>query len=623
VLGRLRDRLAHRGPDGAGLLLERNVGLGHRRLAVIDPSAAGQQPMVTPDGAHAIVYNGELYNDAELRAQLRASGVRFASTCDAETLLWALATWGERAIDRLRGMFAFAWHDRIRQRLVLTRDPFGIKPLYYWVGTTGVGLELVFASEIHAILDHPHVPIRPDPLGISAYLSTIRTVLSERTMFEGVRAVRPGQRVEFDLADPAIAQSSHQHDATFEPISTSVRDVIEDAVRRHMRTDVPLCCLLSGGLDSSIIVSVARHHVHGLQTYCAGAPSADADDDLHVSPQVARELGVAHHCVDVPLSVFVQQWPRMVDALGVPLSTPNEVAINAVARRMRADGRVVTLSGEGADELFAGYDQPLGAVRTAFAGSATVTAEQLAQFELAHHSWVAPELKGALFNPAIAEEIEEDEWLFDTTRASFEEALDQSPSMPPEDRAVRAMLGYQRRVNLVGLLGRLDSATMLAAIEGRTPFADRAVQALAESLQTEAMIRWESAQAETKFSLRRAFADVVPPMAIQRAKASFPLPFQAWLEPFGPMLATSEFLGELFSAAAIGTVSVRPAEHWRLAWPMINLAMWGERWWGAHEKRPGLFPGVVEVDARVRISDDGGSQPMHRSPAAQSNSGTG
>jgi asparagine synthase (glutamine-hydrolysing) len=273
---RMRDRLAHRGPDDSGTLLERNIGLAHTRLAIVDPSHAGRQPMRTPDGRFTLVYNGEIYNDADLRAPLRDDGVRFQTSCDTETVLHVLARGGADALPALRGMYALALHDRQQQTLLLARDPLGIKPLYYWRGTLAGSPHVVFASQIPAILAHPGISAHPDPTAVSAYLTTIRTVQGERTMYDGVRALRAGEWLRLDLRSPDLRQTRGTTAIPpAEPPADDerVRAVVADSIGRHMRADVPMCSLLSGGLDSTIIATEARGRAHGLRTSCAGCPS--------------------------------------------------------------------------------------------------------------------------------------------------------------------------------------------------------------------------------------------------------------------------------------------------------------------------------------------------------------
>lgn len=581
----MRDRLASRGPDGASLWRWENLVLGFRRLAVIDPTPAGDQPMVSPDGRFVLVYNGELYNDAELRDELIRLGERFSSECDTETVLLTLARWGLDGLDRLRGMYALAWYDRREHTMVLARDPLGIKPLYYTVRAQQGGTELVFASSIRAILEHPDIAPEPDPVTISAYLSTIRTTLGSRTLFGGIQTLRPGESIRFDLSggEPIVTRRDawdRIKPIVIEPGSAeaAVRGCLEESVRRHLRADVPVCTLLSGGLDSSIIAALARPSADPLRTYCSGAQTDADDDDFAHARAMSAQLGSVHTEVPVTRELFAKRWPEMIAQQGVPLSTPNEVAIYEVALRLRGDGQIVALSGEGADELFGGYALPTSrAVAYIAAGD-----EDPGCFELDANAWIARTLKPGLLAPGFWRRCEADESLVGHYRDEFATLADRADGGDP----LGVHLAFQRRINLAGLLGRLDTATMLAGVEGRTPIADVEVARLAESLPSSA--RFVAApegadattEAQTKIVLRRAFADVIPQSVLDRPKASFPLPFERWVVDQAGVLTTSTWAREVFTPVALATVAARPAELWHLAWPMINIALWGEGFWG-------------------------------------------
>ncbi|RMH27827.1 MAG: asparagine synthase (glutamine-hydrolyzing) [Planctomycetota bacterium] len=588
----LRDRLAHRGPDGAGLWRAGPAVLAHRRLAVVDLTDAGAQPMVSADGAVALVYNGELYNDADLRAQIRRLDPRpFASDCDTETVLRAIEVFGEDALARFRGMYALAWWDARRRRLTLARDPLGVKPLYY----TEVGGEVVAASEPGPILHHPRLSPAPNLAMLSAYLTTIRTVLGEDTLFQGVLAVEPGSLVRFEEARGRVSRTVRWHwtpapaDEVDEGAEARTREVVGESLEAHLRADAPLCALLSGGLDSTILTALARERLDGLRTYAAGAPGGSENDDLACAAAVASELGVAHERAIVDREAFVQSWPEMVRAMGVPLSTPNETAIFAVASRLRADGCVVTISGEGADELFAGYAAPTVAAWRCSRADPEGAAGGL--FQLEANAWVPLGAKRRVLREAALDAAGADAPLVERYQSWFAEAARQAgPFADP----VEAHLRLLQRVNLTGLLQRLDSATMLAGVEGRTPFADAVVAHHAQGLPIS--MKFDpgeaagapgdagggvavAAEVRTKIALRRAFRGRIPALALDRPKASFPLPFREWLADQSPALRRSRFAREVFTPEAIDAVSAAPGEHWRLAWPMINAALWGDVWW--------------------------------------------
>jgi asparagine synthase (glutamine-hydrolysing) len=266
----------------------------------------------------------------------------------------------------------------------------------------------------------------------------------------------------------------------------------------------------------------------------------------------------------------------MIARTGLPLSTPNEVAINEVARTLHAEGHVVAVGGEGADELFGGY----GPAMAACAAHAAAGNADPAMCQLSLASWVALEGKAAVLTAEAWRGVECDAALVAGWRAAFEEAR----SCGPDGDPLQAHLRFQRRVNLEGLLGRLDRATMLESVEARTPLADRVVADLAERLPMSRKFAWEVEASEgawgTKRVLRAAFASALPREVVGRAKASFPLPFRSWLADGASALREGSFARSLFTEAAIETVAREPERLWNLSWPMINVALWGRRWFG-------------------------------------------
>ncbi|MEQ9616967.1 MAG: asparagine synthase (glutamine-hydrolyzing) [Phycisphaerales bacterium] len=593
---RMRDTMTHRGPDGDGLWRSPKGGhviLAHRRLAVIGPGEAGAQPMHTEHDDElggprfSIVYNGELYNDKELRTELEQRGVRFRSNCDTETVLRAFETWGLESISKLRGMFALAIYDARMRVLTLARDALGVKPLYYHLDEG----RFVFASDVRAILAHPEITAAPDLQMLSAYMTTIRAALGGRTMYRGISTLGPGELMLVDL-DGSSGSTPHAELRTWwtpaaeDPIDhdwpEDVRAALDDSVRAHLRADVPTCALLSGGLDSVITSTLARDRMDGLRTYCAGdgASAGDESSDLFHARTVAESLSTTHAEALLDERTFTETWRWMIGRTGLPLCTPNETAIYAVASRLRADGCIVTISGEGADELFAGYQQPLDSA-SAMLG-ASPTGEGAGLFELRSCAWTPTDFKPGILDQEIWHLAGRDRWLMQTYEKEFMGCVEEAGGY-----TLAAHQRFYRRINLTGLLRRLDNATMLASVEGRTPFADSRVAELAERIPMNAKFRAHAHvgggggapaadEVRTKLVLRDAFADRISPDVLSRPKASFPLPFQSWMAASAPALRDSVFAKAVFQSQAIETVASDPEKHWNLAWPMINLAMWGD-----------------------------------------------
>lgn len=569
-LGPALHLLRRRGPDSEGRWASPGIALGHRRLSVLDTSRAADQPMIDPLGRGVLVYNGELYNDADLRRDLASHGWSFRTRSDTETILGALIQWGPRALARLRGMFALAFFDPSTHTLLLARDPVGIKPLY-WAQSHDA---LAFASEPPALLSLGLIEPRPDPITVSAYLTTIRTTLGERTLYEGVRTLQPGHYLTLDIRDPCATGRTASVGAA--PLGAALadhevpgatRELIRRSVLAHLRSDVPTCSLLSGGLDSTIVCSIASEATGTLRTYAAGAHSDATDTDLCFAARLARARGWEHREAIVTPGGFAERWPAMIASLGVPLSTPNEVAINAVARLLRSEGHIVALSGEGADELFAGYEAPMRAAAAFFESGGT----DAGAFLLAEAAWIPTSAKADVLLPEALRAAETDTALTMHYQALFADARSQNSD------PLQATLRVVQQTNLTGLLQRLDTAMMLEGVEGRTPFADVEVAAFANALPLrEKFDPRVAGPAASKIALRRAFADVVPSEILSRPKSSFPLPFQQWMTPLAATLRTSDFMRTWFTRAAVETVAAHPAELWRLAWPMLNLALWAE-----------------------------------------------
>jgi len=602
---RMRDLLARRGPDGAGVWesADGRVILAHRRLAVIDPSESGAQPMSWPRGATArdarwtISYNGEVYNDAEVRRELAHAGVAFRTSCDTETFLAALAVWGTEAFARIRGMFAVVAYDAANDRVIAARDALGIKPVYWAISGDGT---VILASEPAPIVRSPGMRAAPNWRMVSAYISTIRTVMGTETMFAGVHAVRPGSWMEFDLRGDRARAVEHvwwrgPRETEVDADAVAVRAEIERSVTAHLRADVPTCFLVSGGLDSTIIAKSAARECPSMRTYGAG-PAVDDDEDpgnsdLVFAARVSTELGARHAEAVITADEFRARWTWMVGELGVPLSTPNEVAIWRIASRLREDGCIVTMSGEGADELFGGYDAPLARVAAMRAGAGErVSVEAAALMELVSTAWAPPGVKDRIVSPEFWRGVDQDGWMIGTyvkaMRASIEDAGHDD---------LGAHLRMHRRMNLVGLLQRLDTATMLAGVEGRTPFADVVIAELAERLPVSAKIALGedpvarggaggaavAVGARTKIVLREAFTEIVPAYVMDRPKRSFPIPFRRWVGAMTNAAAESPIVREVYRSEVIDEAVRTPEAVWHIAWPMVNLALWGEQWWGS------------------------------------------
>lgn len=593
---KMRDRMKHRGPDGEGLWMNHHVAFAHRRLSILDLEH-GQQPFQlgntdSPE-QQELIYNGEIYNHLVLRKELQNLGVQFETKSDTETLAKAWATWGEDALPKLRGMFAFAVYERKHQRVTIVRDAMGIKPLYYGLAHTPQGVEVVFASEPLAVVSHPSMTVQPDWVTVSSYLTTIRTTLGHRSMYEGVNVLQPGELIEIDLSGdlPKLNSrywyqgQSNSKVMTLEEAIYKTQATITDSIDSHLIGDVESACLLSGGLDSTIVTSVAMDSTPNLRTWCSGAIPTDAnnveDSDIEHAIKVAEAFGTQHETVPVNHRSFNETWLWMIRQTGLPLSTPNQISIYQVTKSLGKHAKIA-ISGEGADEIFAGYDAQLRPFANYLRGvqNGGKAGQTPLDFYLQMTSWVPLQIKGSILNPVVMEEANQDYVLIKELQQIF-------VSQDPNDYGLAHMMMAQRHFNLTGLLERLDSSTMLASVEGRTPFADVQVSELADQLPMNYHFAMSECgkSAVSKQLLRRAFKNRVPKHVLDRPKASFPLPFQNWMAEQSQVMLNSALAKDVFHPNAIGIFNDQTSKQWALSWPILNICLWLESMWGAQAIR--------------------------------------
>ncbi len=582
--------LAHRGPDAAGSMHNGHVALTHRRLALIDPDGGTQPFRSGGDGPRVILaWNGEIYNFRELRRALEAEGARFDTRSDTETLATLLSRRGIDGLRELRGMYAIAAWFVDSDEIVLARDPFGTIPFYYAEVTTPIGFELAFASEAKAILAHPHFRAMPDFASVAAFMEMPRRTFGARTLYQKLHALEAGEVRRYALAGERVrCVASHRMSASttggacgIEEAAWMVREAVTESIESHMIADAPVCALLSGGIDSTIIASVARTLNPKLQTFAAGSDedAARPGSDLFMARHVARMLGSQHHETIISAEQFVLAWERLVTEGGHPLATPNEVAIALLAQSVAPHAKAA-LSGEGADEVFGGYGAPLEATLGWIDATPVHGSAAAADFYRTAFGWAPRVLVPELFNLDAVGKFGAlgDDPLESMLLEACQEAGDLS--------TIDAHLAIQRRVNLVNLLERLNLSLMRSSVEGRVPFADlRVLETMLRAGGSHVLDEGSGAVATasgsivTKRLLRRAFADVLPQEILARPKASFPLPFEQWIAAQthwvdGPVAK------EVFSPAARNLVREQAGQHWRLAWPMLNVARWLESSFG-------------------------------------------
>ena len=356
VLDRLTDAIAHRGPDGRGTYVRGNVGLGHRRLKIIDLTDAAAQPMISEDGSLALVFNGEIYNFQELRGFLETRGHRFKSSGDTEVLLKLYAEEGEKCIGRLRGMFAFAIHDRARNKVTIVRDRVGKKPIKYFTN----GKIFAFASELKALKTLPECPKEPDEEAIHHFL-TMMYLPSPLTGLKGIRKLSAATLLSIDTVQGTVSEESRYWSLSYDPDKKTpvpewksrIFETLDESVRLRMISDVPIGAFLSGGIDSAAAVGfMARHSPYPVKTFSIGSKS-ETHNELPFARLVADWFRTDHHPIVLEPDI-VHLLPELVQAYEEPYADPSAIPTFLISRETRSEV-TVALNGDGGDENFAGY----------------------------------------------------------------------------------------------------------------------------------------------------------------------------------------------------------------------------------------------------------------------------
>ncbi len=537
--------IAHRGPDGRSFeLLEgeggRTVALGHVRLAIID-LATGDQPFRSACGRYTLVFNGEIYNYLEIRAELEAAGVTFRTRSDTEVLLEAWIRWGAAALDRFRGMFAFAIWDAEARSLFLARDPFGKKPLLYFINRG----DLIFASEFASLAAHPAFTADIDQQALARYLIW-KYAPGHDTLVKGVSQLPPGHYAVWQggrltaqrYFSPPLPLPAGERRPLDAAAIRDFRAELEDAVRLRMRSDVPLGAFLSGGLDSSAIVALmAGMSPHPVKTFSIGF-KADGFSELWAARQVAERFGTEHHELEIEPDHFLDSLADVTWHRGAPLSEMADVPLYYLSHLAARHVKVV-MSGEGSDELLAGYPKHWGDLYLARYQAVAPAALDPLLLDLPRRllpyskrraaillragrerdfvdrqaAWfgLMPHAEAAALAPALFADYRPFEW-----------AEDPGAEVGPLHRA----LYFDKTVWLPGtLLERGDRMTMAASIEGRMPFMDRKLAAFVATLGDDAFLNGRSG----KTILRRAMQADLPPDILSRPKSGFRVPVAEWL----------------------------------------------------------------------------------------------
>jgi asparagine synthase (glutamine-hydrolysing) len=562
VLQRMMDVISHRGPDGSGAHRAGPVALGHRRLSIIDLNT-GNQPMSNEDGTVWVVYNGEIYNFPELRAELQTRGHHFKSTTDTEVIVHLYEEIGTECVVRLRGMFAFALWDGRTQTLLLARDRVGIKPLYY----TNTGKALVFGSEIKSVIADPAIVRRVNPRAIDRFI-TYYYLPGNETLLQGIYKLRPGHYLTVNRGTVAEKQYWDLHFAapenaqTFENAVESLQALLRQTVQDHMISDVPVGVLLSGGIDSTAVLRYAAEHAGTpLHTFTIGFTGEGFADERPYARIAAQRYGTRHQEITITANDFRDFLPKYAWHMEEPVCEPPAVALYFVSRLARQSSVKVLLSGEGGDEAFGGYQTYRNLLFLEGLKSALGSAKPLLRFAfqlLSRVGWgrIAPygALVGSTLPQYYLSRTATPQTPFNRLKRGLyidgvNDAIGEGVSDEPTRRLFEETNGYTLLDRMLyvdtkswlpdDLLVKADKMTMATSVELRVPLLDFQVLEFAASLPQSFKVRGWS----TKRILKAALQQSVPTEIVKRKKTGFPVPYNRWLRTDLNAFVTDALLG--------------------------------------------------------------------------------
>ena len=529
ILKKMMDRIIHRGPDAEGTYLDDICALGHRRLSIIDLKS-GNQPIYNENKDVVIVFNGEIYNYLELRDELKKAKHKFITSSDTEVLVHGYEEWGHELTKKLRGMYAFAIWDKTKQELYLARDEWGIKPLYYYQN----GDTFMFASEIKAFLEHPNFKKELNEEILSAYLC-FNSTPTEETFFKGVYRVEPGHQL---IIKNNTIKKEKFFELTFEEtnkdmdtIVKEINEAMKNSVKYHEIADVEVGSFLSSGIDSSYLVSLARPD----KTYTVGYDNPKYDE-ISYAEDLAKKLNISNTSKKINKEEYIKAFPNIMYHMDEPLADPSAIALYFVAEIASKDVKVV-MSGEGADELFGGYNSYKEEIDQSWYMKIPYPIRRFASMI----AGLFPEARGLNFiyrrglkledyNIGLGRIFRDDEAL---------KIVNNKNQIHTKDIVAPFYKTYSKNSNLVkrqaidfyfwlvrDFLHAVDRNTMMFGLEARTPFLDKEVFKVARQLPVSAKIN----KTTTKPALREAAKMVIPNESYKKKKLGFPVPLREWIK---------------------------------------------------------------------------------------------
>src|SRR5579864_7588165 len=627
-LVRMTDEIRHRGPDDSGYYNDDWAHLGHRRLSIIDV-AGGHQPMPNEDRTRWIIYNGEIFNHADVRPSLERAGHHYTTRSDTETILHAYEQHGPECLQLFRGMFAFAIWDSHQRRLFCARDRLGIKPLYYYWD----GRAFAFASEIKALLEHASISAAFEEELLPELLAFVY-VSEDRTLFCNIRKLMPGHHLTVDLSEmergPKIERywdvppPEAAEDLDERGWIAETRRRLEETVQMRLMSDVPLGMFLSGGVDSSAIAAIIKRSTDGpVKTYAVGYPEAQFSE-LSYAAQVARAIGTDHHEIVLGMDDFFTALPRLIWHEDEPITWPSSVSLYFVSK-LAAEQVKVVLTGEGSDELFGGYERYrwnlLNQRGAAAYGSVPGPVRNFLRSQAANSPLLSASLRRKLRHTFVGREAGVESLFLDNFYCAFSrEEQNRLLASPPSavygnylrywnarsaSSPLARMLYADQKTYLVELLMKQDQMSMACSIESRVPFLDHKFVEFSARIPDRLKINGST----QKHILKKAVEDLLPQSIIYRKKMGFPTPIRRWLldpkaEPLYAALKSREgFLASYLDLREVESLIDRHRSGFEDAtdriWRLLNLQLWGdlfitgrrEQWWNGAGKRDRVSAG--------------------------------
>lgn len=609
------DLLRHRGPDACGVVLkaEQGIGFAHTRLSIIDLDPRANQPMSSPDGGQLITFNGEIYNYRELREELRARGFAFGTGSDTEVLLHGVRAWGlEGLLERAAGMFAFALYEKDTNTFTLARDRAGKKPLYYSESPEGVE----FCSELRGLLSLSDAPKEIDPAGLGAYLS-LKFSPSPRSLFRGIQKIPPGAYLQKKGTGRTRVRrywhpyftrlkSPESPAACLERLATA----FSKSVERRLVSDVPVCLFLSGGIDSSLIASaLAEQGSRDVATYSIGYKGFEGCNEFEYSRLMAKRLGVRTEEIYLDSREALSTLESLEPALDEPVSDWIWVPLYHLSRRARADGFKVAMVGEGADELFFGYDSMMKGLkslrrfsspwaRSAAKGASWLLSPVYRYARRGHGTYDllrragggGPVYMGSslgwhesqwaqVAGPRLRDNHGEGRAFIESLYAGFKTLAPR----PDDDVNLISYIEFYSKMSEV-LLSRVDRVSMLASLEARAPFLDHELIELAFSIPGE----WKLPGGRLKGLLKEYARSRLPREILERPKMGFSFPFKEWLRmDLGlavervfedSRLIKDGWLNGSFCRRLLSEHRGGWVDHAPRLWTLFDLCRWYDRW---------------------------------------------